>query len=279
MIWHAGRVVPAESLSVSVLDRTFEHGLGLFETFRTWNGHPALLDRHLARLRRSAAALRVPLIPEALPDASAVAELLRAAGHEGDAMLRITLSGGLSESSGSTLWMRAAPLPPPLGPGGATLGGPEAGWSAHPDDPLARHKTLNYWRKRLDHEAARRRGEEEVLGFLPDGSVAEGTRTNVFAVAGTTLRTPDPSARPLLAGILRGVVLEWAPRLGLEAREEPGFGPGWLDEAEEVFLTNSVRGIVPVGRIGARRLEAPGPRTARLWEAIRAWLESGGTPA
>ena len=40
MIWFRGEVVPDEALRISVLDRTFEHGLGLFETFRTWNGHP-----------------------------------------------------------------------------------------------------------------------------------------------------------------------------------------------------------------------------------------------
>jgi branched-subunit amino acid aminotransferase/4-amino-4-deoxychorismate lyase len=276
MIWHAGRVVPAESLRVSVLDRTFEHGLGLFETFRTWNGHPTLLDRHLARLRRSARELRLPLIAEMLPDASAVAALMEAEGRAGDAMLRITLSGGLSKSSGSTLWMRSAPIPPPIGPEGATLGGAEVGWEASARDPLAGHKTLNYWRKRLAHEDARRRGEDEVLGWTPEGSLAEGSRTSVFAVAGGTLWTPDAATCPLLPGILRGLVAERAPRLGLEVREVARFGPERLDAAEEVFLTNSVRGIVPVGRIGPRRLEVPGPATARLWEDLRTWLESGG---
>ena len=50
MIWVGGRIVPDDALTVSVLDRTFEHGLGLFETLRTWGGRAVLLDRHLARL-------------------------------------------------------------------------------------------------------------------------------------------------------------------------------------------------------------------------------------
>ena len=54
-IWVRGRVVPDESLRISVLDRTFEHGLGLFETLRTWNGYPTLLARHVERLKRSSA--------------------------------------------------------------------------------------------------------------------------------------------------------------------------------------------------------------------------------
>ena len=43
MIWVRGQIVPDDGLSISVLDRTFEHGLGLFETLRTWNGQPTLL--------------------------------------------------------------------------------------------------------------------------------------------------------------------------------------------------------------------------------------------
>ncbi len=75
MIWVGGAVVPDDALRISVTDRTFEHGLGLFETLRTWNGHAPLLDRHLARMTGSARALGLPLDPDALPDAGAVAAL------------------------------------------------------------------------------------------------------------------------------------------------------------------------------------------------------------
>ena len=63
MIWVGGRIVPDDALRVSVLDRTFEHGLGLFETLRTWNGRAPLLDRHLARMTRSARRARVAARP------------------------------------------------------------------------------------------------------------------------------------------------------------------------------------------------------------------------
>jgi branched-subunit amino acid aminotransferase/4-amino-4-deoxychorismate lyase len=105
MIWVGGRIVPDDALRISALDRTFEHGLGLFETLRTWDGHATLLGRHLDRMADSARQLRLPLDPAALPDADAVAALLRADGAAGDATLRITLTGGLSEAGGSVLWM------------------------------------------------------------------------------------------------------------------------------------------------------------------------------
>src|SRR5271167_3267584 len=120
MIWVRGGFLPDLALRVSALDRVFEHGLGLFETFRTWNGHPTLLDRHLERIERSAGELGLALDPRQLPDAQAVRELI--AAHESslgmgqDGRLRLTLSGGLSTTppSGSVLWMTVAPLPPPL---------------------------------------------------------------------------------------------------------------------------------------------------------------------
>ncbi len=78
MIWVRGQIVADQALQVSVFDRTFEHGLGLFETFRTWNGHPSLLERHLERLWRSARELKLPLGAEALPDVRGVFELIEA---------------------------------------------------------------------------------------------------------------------------------------------------------------------------------------------------------
>ena len=111
MIWVRGQIVPDDALTISVLDRTFEHGLGLFETLRTWNGYATLLPRHLDRLTRSAATLGLPLDLSALPDARDIQDLLQADGGTGDAVVRITLSGGLSPTHGSTLWMRSFPLP------------------------------------------------------------------------------------------------------------------------------------------------------------------------
>jgi branched-subunit amino acid aminotransferase/4-amino-4-deoxychorismate lyase len=272
MIWVRGEIVPDDELKISVLDRTFEHGLGLFETFRTWKGHPTLLPRHLERLRSSAAQLGLPLDLTVLPRQEAVRDLVRADGRDGDARLRITLSGGLSAARGGTLWMRSFPLPAPPRDGGVVLG---PAWPAR-TDPLACHKTLNYWPNRVMFEDAKARGFDECVTITPDGSLWEGSRSNLFAVVEGELLTP-PSDGRVLPGIMRALILEQGRLLGLEVREEalslmdPMFRP------EEVFLTNSVRGIVPVRQWGDARFPAPGPVTRRLWDAIRSWLESGGT--
>ena len=292
MIWVRGEVVPDEALRVSVLDRTFEHGLGLFETFRTWNGNATLLDRHLERMRRSAQELGVVLDPDDLPDASALGRFLKTEarteprppetaraepGPPGlDRRLRIVLSGGRASGGHavdrSTVWVSAGPLPPPTAGEGVRI---LRSILADPDDPLARHKTLNYWRRRIEQGRAAEEGADELLCVTPDGKICEGTRTNLFLVRGGILMTPGTDG-PLLDGVMRRVVIEQARVLGIEVSEGP-VPLDAIDSTDEAFLTNSVRGMLPVARLLQAGFTAPGPMTRRLWDRILPWLESGGT--
>ena len=285
MIWVDGRVVPDDALKVSALDRTFEHGLGLFETFRTWNGLAPLLDRHMARLTRSARELGLPVDSVALPDAVAVAALRQAEQVEDDVVLRVTLTGGVSETGGATLWMRTLPLPPAFRRDGAVVAAGH--WRLVRNDPLARHKTLNYWSRRQAFETAQRLGFDEALSMTLGWCVWEGSRTNLFVVQGDTLSTPSTNG-PIVPGVMRGLVLERARDLLFhDVREVDGLREPTLEAADEVFLTNSVRGVVPVEKIfpdeTVKRLRnrtwpAPGPWTQRLSLHVNDWLQRGGDP-
>jgi branched-subunit amino acid aminotransferase/4-amino-4-deoxychorismate lyase len=278
MIWTRGDVIPDEALRISVRDRAFEHGLGLFETFRTWNGHATLLDRHLDRMSRSAAALGLHLDRHDLPDAPAVLRLRQASGLSGtlDPRLRITLTGGLASTgiggSGSTLFMTAGPLPPSAMRGGARI---VRSILADPKDPLVRHKTLNYWRRRIEQDRAAEEHSDEVLCVTPNGRICEGTRTNIFLVRAGRLITPGTDG-PLLDGVMRRAVIDRARQQGVEV-EEGSVNLDAIDSADEAFLTNSIRGMQPVARLLHAELPAPGPATRRLWDTILPWLESGGT--
>jgi branched-subunit amino acid aminotransferase/4-amino-4-deoxychorismate lyase len=271
VIWVRGQIVANDALVISALDRTFEHGLGLFETLRTWNGHASLLPRHLQRLAHSAGELGIPLDPEALPDPHALRSLALADGRDGDAIFRITLSGGISASHGSTLWVRTFPLLQDAVDHGLVLG------PVRPvrTDPLAHHKTLNYWPNRQMYEQARTEGFDECVTVSPDGNLWEGSRSNLFVVEGDRLLTP-PVSGAILPGIMRGLILEHGARLGLDVQETPlGLFDG-LFQPEEVFLCNSVRGIMPVRAWGEARYPAPGPATRRLWDEIKRLLNAGG---
>jgi branched-subunit amino acid aminotransferase/4-amino-4-deoxychorismate lyase len=280
VIWCGREIMADDALKLSVLDRTFEHGLGLFETLRTWNGHPTLLERHRRRLLQSAGELGLSIDPSQFPDACAVSTLVVACNRVGepevllDHRLRITLSGGLPGAGPplSRLWMTAGPLPPPLARPGVVI---KKSIQVAADDPLQRHKTLNYWRKRIAHEAALADGSDEVLCVTPDGLLCEGTRSNLFVVVGRRLHTPSLDG-PLLPGTMRQLVLERTRGLGIETVEAP-IALDELAKASEAFLTSSVRGILPIAQLFDYRLPAPGPITNRIWTDTSAWLESGGT--
>ena len=278
MIWVRGKVVPHQAVQVSVLDRTFEHGLGLFETFRTWNGHPVLLDRHLERMRRSARELDLPLDCDAFPDVRSVSDLIEAnrdslAPGE-DAGIRLTLSGGVPTTPplSSVLWMTAKPLPTPIHTSGSVI---TLSMQVATDDPLTRHKTLNYWRNRIAQAQAIAAGSDDVLRLTPDGLICETCRANVFIVDGRSLITPGLDG-PLLPGVMRGVVVERARRLGIPV-EERSLPLEQLSTADEAFMTNSLCGMLPIARLMDRELPAPGPLTRQLWDDTLTWLQSGGT--
>ena len=276
VLWSRGELVPEDALAVSVLDRTFEHGLGLFESFRTWNGHPTLLDRHLERLQNSARILGLTLDPGQLPGSHDVRKLIDAnrsvvpLGH--DARLRITLSGGSDATpSHSLLWMTAGPLPLPHRNPGVMI---STSFHVDADDPLARHKTLNYWRRRIAHAEAIAAGSDEILSVTQDDRICEASRSNVFLVEAGRLRTPSLEG-PVLPGVMRRVVLEKAAETGLEI-DEISLPVEQIKNADEAFLTNSVRGVVPIARLLGVDFRTPGDITRQLWARMLPWLEPGG---
>ena len=266
MIWRDGQIGADGSLDLPRADRLFEHGLGLFETFRTWHGRAVLLDRHLARLRHSASALGIDLAGAALPTADDVAQLLATTARP-DALVRLTVSAGRPPDLAPAAWMTAAPLPPsPPAEGWRAVA---AAWTVAPGDPHARHKTLNYWSKRLAHEQARADGADESIFSSSDGRIWEGSRTNLFVIRRQALLTP-PRSGPIIPGIMRGLALELAGRANLEPAEAD-LSDATIAGADEVFLTNSVRGLIPLAEWQGREYRPNGagfPRTARLRQTI-----------
>ncbi len=124
------------------------------------------------------------------------------------------------------------------------------------------------------HTSAQQAGDDDVLCLTSDRIICETSRSNIFLVKGERLETPA-LAGPLLRGIMRGLVIERARILGLEVVEEL-LPVERIEAADEAFLTNSVRGVVPVERLMEFGFSAPGPITQWLWKDIRGWLESRG---
>jgi branched-subunit amino acid aminotransferase/4-amino-4-deoxychorismate lyase len=285
MIWVDGKVVPDHELKISALDRTFEHGLGLFETLRTYDGQAPLLYRHLERLLKSAEALGLATASVELPGPKDIEALIEQEGIGPDVMLRIVLTGGVRELGGGTLFMRALPLPAEIRREGAIV---ELGsWLVLAEDVMARHKSLNYWARRIAFERAKSMGFDEVLSIATDPkyeyrwTIGEGSRTNLFAIIKDQLVTPDLDG-PIVPGIMRRLVLQRHEELRVATTQErPLELSELLNGASEVFLTNSVRGIIPVSRViltttsQSCQWPAPGPWTQRLSLMVSDWLGNG----
>jgi branched-subunit amino acid aminotransferase/4-amino-4-deoxychorismate lyase len=139
---------------------------------------------------------------------------------------------------------------------------------------------LNYWFKRVAYEEARDRGYDETLIETNPRGFTEASRSNLFVIDNNQLITCSTDA-PIVPGIMRQLVLDAAKELPLDIQEPPGLDPDHLQSGTEVFLTNAVRGIIPVARIdipgGSIEQLAPGPWTQRLQSLIaeRLWPDRG----
>jgi branched-chain amino acid aminotransferase len=154
------------------------------------------------------------------------------------------------------------------------FGGPDA--PPRGGDPGA--KTGEHLFHVLAMREARAHEGHEALLVDRAGCVTEGASSNVFAVRGDVLETP-PLQAGILAGVTRACVIELALELGIQVRER-ALPLASLVDADEAFLTSTVREILPLVRVGSRPVGAgaPGPLTARLHASFRYRAGGGHKP-
>jgi branched-subunit amino acid aminotransferase/4-amino-4-deoxychorismate lyase len=290
---------------VSVFDAGFQHGVGLFETMLAGHadGEPWVLqlDEHMDRLASSARELGLSDSLRTGALAEAVVETVRRAGL-GRARVRLTITGGdLSllarpgaEAHGPgaarhdpTVLIVAQPAteyPDALFHRGSSLVVADA--RANPLNPFEGHKTVNYWwrLRELQHAAAKGAGEALILQV--SNHLASGCVSNIFLVKDGQLLTPIARGEeaavggrhalpsPVLPGITRAWVIDQAEAIGLSARREMLAAADVL-EADEVFLTNSSWGVMPIVKFEAGAIGdgVPGRLTVQLRER---WLGLAG---
>ena len=269
LLQHISPAPGPDALVVSAQDRGFLLGDGVFDTLVAVSGKPFALPAHVERLVASADAIGIPLAADAVT-AAIEAVLGSVAGR--DAILRTTVTRGTAARG---LWP-AEPSQPTVAvsaqPWSRTLIGLPARLCVavtprNQRSPLSRLKSLAY----LDNILAARQASEEscddALILNLDGRVACSTIANVFALRGTALLTP-PTTEGCLDGIVRRLVIEDAPMLGLTLVEAALSVPDLL-AGDGCFLTNSVRLVRPVTAIGATALPSS-PRFAALLDALLA---------
>jgi branched-chain amino acid aminotransferase len=272
-----GAIVAPEDATVSVFDRGFLYGDSVFEVYRTYSGRPFREREHLERLARSAARIFIELPVDLETFSREIAEALDASGLE-DAYVRVIVTRGSgpivldpSTAMCPTRVVIVAPVSPPEASlyetGVAVVTVRHARPSA-----AAGAKASNYLANLLAQREARASDAHEAIFVAPNGDLLEGATSNLFVLRGGVLTTP-PLDSGILGGITRAMVMKAAEREGIRCVE------GWiprdaLSDADEIFITSSIREVMPVVRADGHTIGdgAPGPNTKRLHEAYRALI-------
>lgn len=301
LVWLNGKFIDRDAATVSVFDAGFQHAIGLFETMLARNGSVFRVDEHMQRLANSARELLLSDRLRIEPLADAV-NLTVQRNNLREARVRLTVTGGnlnllqgeRRDGSGGAVdpTIVIVAQPPTQYPDHffergvlATI----ADGRVNPLDPMAGHKTLNYWpRIRALQDAAGKRAGE-ALWFSISNHLASGCVSNIFLVKDGSLLTPIARGEeqrvaaadgegggglvlpaPVLPGITRAVILELAEGMDIACSVRM-LDINDLLQADEVFLTNSSWGVLPVVGVEREKIRAGevGPVTRRMREA---WL-------
>lgn len=249
-------------------------GWGVFSTIRVVEGVLFAFERHWARMRKDAAALRVPLPPDPEIVRRKLLELVEA-NQAFDATLRVVVvrnTGGMWQGPGTG---RASDLialtsgSKEWGAGVRLCYTPHARYAA---GEFAGAKILSWAMNLTWLEVAQTRGFDETILLNERGEVAECTSANIFAAEGHRVWTP-----PLSSGCLPGVTRE----LLLHEIDVPGFTvtekaltPAALESAAELFITSTTRNLLPVVEIEGRAIPHSGPACAALSDVFAAYVDA-----
>lgn len=290
-----GCVLPAEEARISVLDLGFLRGVGAFETFRTYDGHPHALGEHLRRIWESAESFgQKPFFDEAAVRRVVRDIFVRRFGGSGGATaaepgdhaprpaqqhqappereLRVNMvvtpgchGDGVFGTVGDPTWVviaRDVHAPPESAY--------EQGVTAvtfHAARHLPTLKTTSYLSGRKGLELARQAGAHEAFYVDEAGYVTEGVTSNVLIRVGQRVMTPTADCLP---GITKAGIRPIAERLGLTWYEcRITRDDVW--NADEVWISSAVRELLPIVRVDGRPIAdgAVGPWARRLRAAYR----------
>jgi branched-chain amino acid aminotransferase len=272
-----GALQPAREAKISVFDRGFLYGDSAFEVVRTYGRVPFRGREHLERLARSCERLRMSL---PVPIAELEARLARAIAASGqpECWLRVVVTRGvgpigmdLSPELKPSVLVFALPLKVPGEPlyrDGIAVGLVHTIRTVD-GTKAAGAKTSNYLASMLALDEVKQRGCQEAIILGAQGEVVEGATSNVFAVQGGALVTP-PISSGILEGITRRTVMELAAQRSIACHERDMW-PADLQSADEVFITSSIREVLPVTTVEGARVGdgRPGPLTQLLLAAYR----------
>lgn len=248
-----GEIVHREEARISPFDHGFMYGLGAFETFRTYNGHPFLLDDHLARLNNSLAEMNIRLSLQREEVVKIVHQLLQTNGLK-DAYVRLNVSAGIGDIGLQTDGYVAPVVIVYMKPLPSTVSMEKVctvlKTRRNSPEGKERWKSHHYLNNILGKREIGNDPRVEGIFLNEQGFVTEGIVSNLFWVKDGIVYTPS-----IDTGALNGITRQFVLSLltALQIRYEEGlYRLPALEAADELFLTNSIQEIVPVVRLHDR---------------------------
>ncbi len=275
-----GQFLPRSAATISVEDRGFVFGDGVYEVWRVVNGRLFESERHLARLEFGLRELAIHLAePLTLAAIEEIAErLLRESSlTTGEATLYLQITRGAAPrahqfptNTPPTVYATVNRFSPPEAlreKGAAAITMQDIRWLR------CDLKTIQLLPNVFAKQAAVERGAVDAL-MIRDGVITEGSHANVAGVLDGTVRT-HPTNHLILPGITRAIVLDIARGLGIPVSEEP-IAAADISLLEEAFLVGTTTDVMPIVRIDDLpvRNGKPGPVTTRLVKEFRAYLDA-----
>ena len=280
IVYLNGQFLPREQARISPEDRGFVFADAIYEVVRFGGGRPYRMAEHLERMRDGLNAIRIAADPAFFP--AVAARLLAENGLEReDALVYAQVSRGAApryhafppQGTPPTIYASARPTDPPPPPGGG-----RAIFAA--DDRWGRCdvKSVMLLPNVLASQKAREANAIEAI-LVRDGIAWEGTKANLFASVGGTLRTAPRGPR-ILPGVTRAAALEAAAALGHTIEERP-LEIEELLSAQEVFLASTTLWTYSLVEIEGRRIGdgRPGPIAAQIRDLLQAEFRGERVPA
>lgn len=255
-----GKFLPEKEAKISVFSGGVLYGQGLFETMRVRRGQVFRLEEHLQRLKNGAKVLGLK-VPKDLGNSKEIIQQLVKLNALSDAYLRLMLLS--DEKKGSNLIFICRDINSYLKKKNSWTCVIVKSVRQNEFSPLSKLKTLNYLPLLLARKEAESRGADEGILLNTKGEICEGSRTNIFIITEDGKLNTPPVECGCLPGITRGAVIELVESLGLKIKEKK-LKTEDLKRAKEIFLTNSLIGVMPVAKIDNLTIGKEGPLTRRI---------------
>ncbi len=274
-----GAFGPIAEAMVSIEDRGFQFGDGVYEVIVAYDGRPFLLEPHMQRLRRSAAAINLDYDFDAEPLEPIIAEGLRRTAIP-DVMVYVQLTRGVAPRSHvvperitPTVVMTFTPLPSL--PDGLRERGTKVMTTLDTRWARCCVKAITLLPNVLAKQEALRRGFDDAVFVTEAGDVRECTSSNLFIAKNGKLMFP-PRTDAILHGVTQGFLVDCASSIGLRVDEQP-FNVETLRSADEVFMSGTSVEVLGITWIDDEPVSdgRVGPITKRLYEAFLRKLPEG----